>query len=74
MVMDESTLTNRKAVLVYLFSVDDSYAYGEALELRNVTDYEMLGKVDKGQALSVVENAGRFIAQCETFLTTKGYL
>ena len=138
MAMDESTLTNRKAVLVYLdgarealrsakfnldggfygvavnrayyaffyaatallltlnitrnkhsgvlaafrehlvkpgtFSVNDSHAYGEALELRNVTDYEMLGKVDKGQALSVVESAGRFIAQCDTFLTTKGYL
>jgi uncharacterized protein (UPF0332 family) len=29
------------------FSVHDSHAYGEALELRNVSDYEMLGKVDE---------------------------
>jgi uncharacterized protein (UPF0332 family) len=57
-----------------IFSVHDSHAYGEALELRNVSDYEMLGKVDEEQARSVVENADRFIAGCETYLTTKGYL
>jgi hypothetical protein len=34
----------------------------------------MLGKVDEEQARSVVENADRFIAGCETYLTTKGYL
>jgi uncharacterized protein (UPF0332 family) len=56
------------------FSVHDSRAYGEALELRNVTDYEMLGKVDEDQAHTVVDNANRFVAHCETYLTTKGYL
>jgi uncharacterized protein (UPF0332 family) len=56
------------------FSVHDSHAYGEALELRNVSDYEMLGKVEQEQAHSVVDNADRFIAGCITYLTTKGYL
>jgi uncharacterized protein (UPF0332 family) len=56
------------------FSVHDSHAYGEALELRNVSDYEMLGRVDEEQARSVVESAGLFIAGCETYLTRKGYL
>jgi uncharacterized protein (UPF0332 family) len=57
-----------------LFSVEDSWAYGEAYELRNTTDYEMLGKADESEARTVVENAGRFIAHCETYLTAKGDL
>lgn len=56
-----------------IFSVHDSRAYGEIFELRNVTDYEMLGKVDEDQARTAVENANRFVAHCETYLTTKGY-
>lgn len=56
------------------FSVQDSHAYGEAFELRNVTDYEMLGKADETQARAVVENAARFVEHCETYLVTKGYL
>jgi len=56
------------------FPVQDSRAYGEAFELRNVTDYEMLGKADRAQAHTVVENANRFVGHCETYLTTKGYL
>ena len=56
------------------FQVDDSRAYGEAFELRNTTDYEMLGKADEFQARTVVENADRFIEHCETHLGTKGYL
>lgn len=56
------------------FSVQDSYAYGEAFELRNVTDYEMLGKVDEAQAHTVVKNANRFVEHCEAYLTTKGCL
>jgi uncharacterized protein (UPF0332 family) len=55
------------------FSAQDSQAYGEALELRNVTDYEMLGKVGENQARGVVENAERFVKDCEAYLTTKGY-
>ncbi len=53
-----------------LFPVEDSHAYGEAFELRNVTDYETLGRVDEAQARAVVENAER----CEAYLTAKGYL
>jgi uncharacterized protein (UPF0332 family) len=56
------------------FPIQDSRAYGEALELRNVTDYEMLGEVDSVRAHDVSENASRFVERCETYLTTKGYL
>jgi uncharacterized protein (UPF0332 family) len=56
-----------------LFPVEDSRAYGEAFEARNTTDYEMLGKADETQARTVVENAGRFIDRCQTYLATKGY-
>ncbi|MFQ5614769.1 MAG: HEPN domain-containing protein [Anaerolineae bacterium] len=57
-----------------IFSVDDSRAYGEAFELRNVTDYEMLGKADEAQARAVVGKADRFLGQCQSYLTTKEYL
>ena len=56
------------------FLVQDSRAYGEAFELRNVTDYEMLGVADRIQAQTTVENANRFVERCETHLTTKDYL
>ncbi|MEA3340274.1 MAG: HEPN domain-containing protein, partial [Chloroflexota bacterium] len=56
------------------FSVRDSHAYGEAFELRNITDYEMMGKADDAQAHAVVENATHFVERCETYLITKGYL
>jgi uncharacterized protein (UPF0332 family) len=57
-----------------VFPVQDSHAYGEAFELRNVTDYEMLGKADRAQAYNIVEKASRFLEHCSTYLTTKGYL
>ncbi len=47
-----------------LFPVEDSQAYGEAFELRNVTDYEMLGHADRDQAHTVVESAKRFVERC----------
>jgi uncharacterized protein (UPF0332 family) len=56
------------------FPVQDSRAYGKAFELRNVTDYEMLGRADSDQAQDIVEKANRFIARCETYLTTERYL
>ena len=56
-----------------LFPVFDSYAYGEAFELRNVTDYETLGRADEAQARASVENAARFVERCESYLTAKGY-
>lgn len=55
------------------FPIEDSHAYGEAFELRNVTDYEMLGQADAAQAHEVVEHAARFIEHCEAYLTEKGY-
>ena len=57
-----------------VFPVQDSHAYGEAFELRNVTGYEILGKADGTQAHTTVENATRFVERCETYLITKGYL
>ncbi len=56
------------------FPVQDSHAYGEAFELRNVADYEMLGQADKVQTHTAVENASRFVEHCRTYLTTEGYL
>lgn len=57
-----------------IFSVDDSRAYGEAFELRNVTDYEMLGEADEAQARTVVGQADRFLGRRQSYLTTKEYL
>lgn len=42
--------------------------------MRNVTDYEMVGQADSGQAYATVENARRFVEHCETYLSEKGYL
>jgi uncharacterized protein (UPF0332 family) len=57
-----------------IFSVEDSDAYGKAFQLRNVTDYRMVGKADEADARTVVENASRFVKNCETYLSGKGYL
>ncbi len=57
-----------------LFLTEDSHAYGEAFESRNVTDYETLGRADHAQARQVVENAARFLERCQTYLSGKGYL
>ena len=56
------------------FPVQDSHAYGEAFELRNVTDYEMLGQADSDQAHDIVEKANRFVERCETYLAAERYL
>jgi len=57
-----------------IFPIQDSHAYGEVFELRNVTDYEMLGQADSVQSQAVVESASRFVERCETYLTVKGYV
>jgi uncharacterized protein (UPF0332 family) len=57
-----------------IFPIQDSHAYGEAFELRNVTDYEMLGQADSVQARAAVESAARFLEHCEAYLMTEGYL
>ena len=57
-----------------IFPIEDSHAYGEAFELRNVTDYEMLGQADSVQAHAAIESAERFIEHCEAYLMTEGYL
>jgi uncharacterized protein (UPF0332 family) len=56
------------------FSIQDSRAYGEAFELRNITDYEMLGQADSTQAQDTIEQANHFVERCGTYLATKRYL
>lgn len=56
-----------------LFPIEDSHAYGESFELRNVTDYEMLGQADETQSRLVVANARSFVARCETYLAQEGF-
>jgi uncharacterized protein (UPF0332 family) len=56
-----------------IFSVEDSDAYGAAFELRNVTDYRMVGVADETDARQVVESAGRFVDLCAAYLSEKGY-
>jgi uncharacterized protein (UPF0332 family) len=57
-----------------IFRIEDSHAYGEVFELRNVTDYEMMGQADSVQAHAAVESANRFIEHCEAYLMAEGYL
>jgi len=56
------------------FPIEDSRAYGEAFELRNVTDYELLGQADSVQALEAIQNARGFVERCERYLREKGCL
>jgi uncharacterized protein (UPF0332 family) len=56
------------------FPLEDSRAYGEAFELRNVTDYEMLGQADGAQAGDAVQSASQFVERCERYLRKEGYL
>lgn len=56
-----------------LFPIEDSRAYGEAFELRNLTDYEMLGQADETQAQAVIEKANRFLERGQTYLAGLGY-
>jgi uncharacterized protein (UPF0332 family) len=56
-----------------IFPMADSHAYGEAFELRNVTDYEMLGQADEAQARITVESARRFVARSASYMTEQGY-
>ncbi len=57
-----------------IFPVQDSRAYGEAFELRNVIDYEMLGQADKEQASALFQYAIDFLAHCQAYLSKEGYL
>jgi uncharacterized protein (UPF0332 family) len=57
-----------------IFPIEDSHAYGEAFELRNITDYEMLGQADSVQARTSVESADRFVEHCKAYLMAEGYL
>ena len=57
-----------------LFPAEDSIAYGEAFELRNISDYEMLGNIDRDQAIAVIENANQFVDRCNAFLKERGLL
>jgi len=57
-----------------LFFADDSNAYGEAFELRNISDYEMLGDVDVDQARMVIDSATQFGQRSENYLQENNFL
>lgn len=57
-----------------LFPVEDSNAYGEAFELRNISDYEMLGSVEREQAQAILKYANLFVDRCEAYLHEKWIL
>jgi uncharacterized protein (UPF0332 family) len=57
-----------------IFSAQDSRSYGEAFELRNMANYEMLGEASEAQARATVERAYRFFERCEAYLAGKGCL
>jgi len=57
-----------------IFPIQDSRAYGETFELRNVADYGMLAEVDELQARAAVESAEQFAGRSATYLATRGYL
>jgi uncharacterized protein (UPF0332 family) len=56
------------------FAAQASRDYGEAFELRNMADYEMLGEAGEAQARATVERAQRFLERCEAYLAERGYL
>lgn len=57
-----------------IFPISDSLAYGEAFELRNISDYEMLGAIDRDQASTTLDNARYFVERCVTYLSKEGML
>jgi uncharacterized protein (UPF0332 family) len=57
-----------------VFSAQDSEVYGKAFELRNTTDYEMVGKADEAQAHAILSDAESCVKRCEAFLQATGYL
>jgi uncharacterized protein (UPF0332 family) len=56
-----------------IFPAQDSQTYGDAFQLRNTTDYQMVGRANKSQAHTVIQDARRFVGRCETYLAGKGY-
>jgi uncharacterized protein (UPF0332 family) len=56
------------------FPVEDSLAYGQAFEMRNVADYEQLGRADPDQAQAVIKDSERFVDRCVSFLKGQRYL
>ena len=57
-----------------MFPVEDSVAYGEAFELNNTLDYEMLGSIEREEAVAVIKSAKQFVTRCDAYLKEKGDL
>jgi len=57
-----------------LFPVEDSNAYGEAYELSNTSDFEMLGSIEREQAVAVINSAKQFVTRRGAYLKEKGDL
>jgi uncharacterized protein (UPF0332 family) len=51
-----------------LFPTEDSITFGEAFELRNTSDYDILGSIDLEDAQNVIQNAKDFLERCEEYL------
>lgn len=56
-----------------IFTSQESRSYGEAFELRTITDYEMMGRADKSQAESIVAYAHHFVEHCRDVLSREGF-
>lgn len=56
-----------------LIEAELSDAYGEAFDVRLITDYEMVGTADEAQAREVLNNARRFVARIAHYLAEAGY-
>jgi len=48
--------------------------YGDAMEVRQVGDYEILGDIQEGTARSTLTDARAFVARIEDYLKQEGYL
>lgn len=56
-----------------LIEAEFSDAYGEAFDVRLITDYEMVGTADEAQAREVLNNARRFVVRIAHYLAEAGY-
>lgn len=57
-----------------LIEKEYSDTFGEAFELRQVADYDMLISTDEEQAQAVLQNAGVFVERISRYLEEGGFL
>jgi uncharacterized protein (UPF0332 family) len=59
-------MKNKEAINIYLQGAR------EAFELRNISDYDMLGSIEREQALAVIKNAKQFVTRSDAYIKKKG--